>query len=135
MTNVVANNELKMWLIVRQDLNMPAGKLAAQAGHGFMNAAFALLAKSDPSNFDCEPTRRLREYMSGSHPKIVVRVKDERELTRAYDEASEANLSPVIIIDEGRTVFGEPTPTVVCVGPCYKEELPKFIQRLQLYKD
>lgn len=113
-------DELKIWIVVRNDLKMPTGKLLAQAGHAVASAMVA----AGPE--------RVTEYMSHNQPKIAVKVKNLLALERAYKESQDAGLPCAFIVDEGRTVFGEPTPTVVGIGPCYYVDLPKFVQRLQL---
>lgn len=115
--------ELKMWLAVRTDLDMPPGKLAAQAGHGFTLAMLA--AQRDTPNM-------LFEYLGGSHTKIVVQIGAESGLRRIAQEAKEAGIPFALITDAGRTVFTEATPTVCAFGPARSDELPSFLKRLRL---
>ena len=65
--------ELKMWIAVRADLNMPIGKLAAQVGHGVASTLMAAL-KADPQN--------VADYMANSQAKIAVKVNSESELSK-----------------------------------------------------
>jgi PTH2 family peptidyl-tRNA hydrolase len=116
-------SELKMWLAVRCDLNMPPGKLAAQAGHAFGSALLSAF-QSDP---EC-----VRLYQEHAMPKIVVGVRNEAELQRVAEEARSAGILCYMVTDAGRTVFSEPTQTVCAVGPCYRGDLPAFIRRLRL---
>ena len=115
--------ELKMWLVVRKDLEIPPGKLAAQAGHGFLSAYLEALTKNIDTN----------SYITHSQPKIVVSCKNELALSRSFAECVDLKLPCCLVIDEGRTVFFEPTKTVMAVGPCKFDELPKYVQKLQLY--
>lgn len=118
--------ELKMWLVVRGDLDIPKGKLAAQAGHGFCTAMYQLM-QTKPEV--------VVEYFEQNQPKITVVAKNLAALERVYSECFDALLPVSFIKDEGRTVFSEPTVTVVGIGPCYRDELPKYVQRLQIMKD
>lgn len=117
--------ELKMWLIVRSDIDIPAAKLAVQAGHGFCTTMMKAFV---------ERKEILVEYMANSQPKIIVSAKNEVALGRAYSECIIKGIPSSIITDEGRTIFDGPTKTVVAVGPCYADDLPKYVKRMQLYK-
>ena len=112
--------ELKMWLLVREDLEISKGKLAGQSGHAFMSAILQV-------------SRDLVDrYLADNQPKIVVRVKNLDALLRSERECQEIGLNHALITDAGRTEFPEPTKTVMAVGPCYRDELPRYLQRLRL---
>lgn len=115
--------ELKMWLAVRKDLTMPPEKLAAQAGHAFSETLMAAR--------DAEPDV-VAAYRATSHAKIVVWARNLVELERVRVEAIAAGIPCVLIVDEGRTVFGGPTATVCAFGPRFKADLPPFLNRLRL---
>jgi PTH2 family peptidyl-tRNA hydrolase len=118
--------ELRMWLVVRTDIDMPRPKFGAQSGHGF-GACLWLAAKERPEIAN--------EYMSSpAQAKICLAAKNLNALERVFREARDAGLPAVIVRDHARTHFAEPTYTVSCVGPCRRYELPKFIQKLQLLK-
>lgn len=116
-----AKSELRVWLAIRTDLDMPVGKIAVQAGHGFT----AVL-------FDCDAAL-LADYRRGSQVKVAVKVGSLAELSRVGEEAARAGIPHMIIKDEGRTVFGEPTETVCAFGPAFPEDLPPFLKRLRLF--
>lgn len=120
---VRVTDELKIWIAVRRDLNMPAGKLAAQVGHGVANAIWY------------GPQATVAAYMETSQAKIVVGVKDEADLFAVDREAQSAGLPTYFICDRGRTVFKEPTYTVAAIGPTTREALPSRIKRLRLLTD
>lgn len=122
-----ANDELKAWLVVRDDLpEMGRGKLAVQSGHAFVLLS-ELAREQDPEGW--------RRYLADSMPKIAVKVPNAAGLERAQREAEQAGIPVVSIVDEGRTCFAEPTLTVAAFGPCRRSRLPKFLARLQLLKD
>jgi peptidyl-tRNA hydrolase len=115
-------NELRIWCAVRTDLDIPIGKFGTQTGHAFVAALWAA------------PEEIAREYMSeAGQAKIVVRVKNEFQLLKAYEACKAAGLTAVLVRDAGRTVFPEPTYTTMAVGPCRMADLPKSVGRLQLY--
>lgn len=123
-------DELKMWLVVRTDIDLPKGKLAAQAGHGFASAIINALQKDADDR-----TSIVSDYFNMSQPKIVVGTKNEESLKKIQKECDELGIPNALITDEGRTVFSEPTITVLGIGPCYRNTLPKSVNRLQLLKD
>ncbi len=115
------HNELRLYCVMRADLEAPIGKLMAQAGHAFVGCVANL------------ESTKFQEYInSGVQSKIVLRAKNERELLKAKAVCDEAGIPFYLVTDAGRTVFPEPTVTCLGVGPIQKWQLPKFIQRLQL---
>lgn len=115
--------EKKMWILVRTDIKMLVEKAMPQAGHGFLVSWVRGLFQN--------PVVALG-YLNEAQPKISVRIKNESDLLKAYSLCQEANLPSVLIMDAARTFFPEPTYTVVCVGPCLRSDLPKFVKNLQL---
>lgn len=115
------SKELRIWVAVRRDLNMPAGKMAAQVAHAATSAVWL----GEPSV--------TRAYMDNSQAKIVVSVADEKELFAVYAVAIDAGLPAHLVTDAGLTVFNGPTPTVVSIGPAVRESLPAKVRRLRLW--
>lgn len=125
-----APEELKMWVVIRTDIAMPLGKLAAQVGHAFY-------AMSDEMWFGDVPKAKWHDYKAyrtGSNAKIAVRADTEAMLLRIHKEAQEAGIPSHLVLDAGRTVFAEPTYTVCAFGPARRSELPPFLRRLRLYE-
>lgn len=114
------DDELKIWIAVRRDLNMPAGKLVAQAGH----AAASAIWQGEKLLVDA--------YMAAAQPKIAVSVKDEAELLAIVAAAREASIPAHAILDAGRTIFTTPTYTVAAIGPARRADLPPKVRRLRL---
>jgi PTH2 family peptidyl-tRNA hydrolase len=114
-------SELRMWVAVRVDINMPIGKLCAQVGHGFLLAITRAIPEIAHSYID-----------SGSMTKITVKVNSEDELKAVEAAAKEAGIPCAFIVDAGRTVFNEPTPTVCAFGPCFRDDLPPLLKSLSL---
>lgn len=120
--------ELKMWLVVRKDLDIPKGKLAGQSGHAFEGLTASLFASE-------ELARLYQEYRAHNTPKIVVYCKNLAALDRAESECIAAGIPVYRVTDAGRTVFPEPTQTVMALGPALRTSLPKFVAGFQLMKD
>jgi Uncharacterized conserved protein len=112
--------ELKMWAVVRRDLGMEGGKLVPQAGHAFLDCAL----QADPDV--------LAEYQETSKSKIALRVKSEGQLLRLHTLCAALGLNTYLVRDAGRTVFPEPTYTMFAVGPCYRHQLPRQVDKLPM---
>lgn len=140
-------NDAKQVILIRKDLQMPAGKLGAQVAHASL-ACILQMGKWDWDYKDTEETAIQREFsitvddgspvhdwMTKSFPKITLEVKNEAQLKRYYDEAVAAGLPASWIVDAGRTVFnGVPTPTCVGIGPASREAIDAITKRLRVYQ-
>ncbi|MDD9954047.1 MAG: peptidyl-tRNA hydrolase Pth2 [Candidatus Woesearchaeota archaeon] len=108
----------KQVLLIRADLKLPKGKAAAQCAHAAVEAA---LKSSDTAAWR-------QEGMA----KIVLKVADERELLRYFQDAKDAGLPCCLITDAGRTVIAPGTKTCVGVGPAPEEALDALFAELKL---
>ena len=99
--------ESKMVIVMRNDLKMSKGKIAAQAAHAAVNCAFAS-KKKDPKNFD--------KWMSEGQKKVVVKVNSEKELFEIKSIADAAGLINSVITDAGRTEIAPGTVTCLGIG-------------------
>lgn len=104
MTNYQQTN-YKQVILLRQDLKLPRGKLAGQAAHASVDAVL----KSDK--------KKVNAWLEQGMPKIVLKVKDERELLEYHRQAKAAGLVAVVIADAGKTVLTSGTKTAVGIGP------------------
>lgn len=104
---------LKQVIIVRRDLNMRKGKLAAQVAHASTTITVEALAGSKGSW-----TNKVLNWFNTSQAKIVVGVDSEQELIDLYLRALDQGLITVLITDYGYTEFhGVPTKTCCAIGP------------------
>ncbi len=103
-----------VWLFVREDAEIPYGKLAAQAGHGLWGAVAPVLEGA-----------AVQAWHAAGAPVVVREVPDLQAMERVFGDARAAGLPSSFVIDAGRTVFGKPTPTVVGIGPCAMDCLPE----------
>lgn len=102
----------KLVIVVRTDLDMGRGKLAAQVGHAAVAATLAALG-----------TVRLRDWLVDGQPKVVLRVAGEEELAGVEAAARRAGLATEVIRDAGRTQVAAGTATCLAVGPAPVEEI------------
>lgn len=125
--------EHKQVLVIRKDLNMRKGKIAAQAAHASMGAILnlshrvedELIIKLDEA---CEP------WLMGRFKKICVYVNSEEELLEIYNKAKENGVNASLIQDAGLTEFGGiKTYTAVGVGPDREDRIDLITNALPLY--
>lgn len=120
---------MRLYAIVRRDLSMPIGKLAAQAGHAFTDTLTASRAKS---------FRRYAAYTRDQPgTKIVLYAENEEEL-RSIQHKVGNTVPTALIIDSGHVLLphfdGSAVVTALGIGPCSKEEGAKFLGTLPLVR-
>ena len=121
----------KQVILMRADLKMRKGKIAAQAGH----ASMAFLTKQlEGDNTNLVITDEDREWLNNSFTKICLQVNSEEELDEFYFKALDAGLMVHLVTDNGRTEFGGiPTKTCLAIGPHYSEKIDEITSELKLY--
>jgi PTH2 family peptidyl-tRNA hydrolase len=128
----------KQIIVVRKDLNMRKGKLAAQVAHAsmsFITRRFEFFPSKYSGNYhqDIVVNDVEKEWLENSFTKICVSVDSEQELDEIYNKAKEAGLETHLITDNGKTEFhGIPTKTCVALGPDYSEKLDPITGHLKL---
>jgi peptidyl-tRNA hydrolase, PTH2 family len=115
---------LRMYVIVRTDIDIPTGKLGGQAGHAFLNAFFKCEAMF--------PDRAEVYKNDDLQSKIILNGKNLNNIMTIHHSCLELNIPSVIVRDAGLTVFKEPTITCIGIGPIEKTDTPKMISKLRL---
>lgn len=110
----------KQVILIRQDLKLPKGKAAAQVAHASVEAVL----KSDP--------KMVKAWRNEGMAKIVLKVKDEKELIKYFQQAKEDGFTVSLITDAGRTVIAPGTKTCAAIGPDEEEEVNKITAELSL---
>jgi PTH2 family peptidyl-tRNA hydrolase len=106
---------IKQVIVVRRDLNMRKGKLAAQVAHASMKVFFDRFVK-DPDNpilgvieeytsYHLLVTGDEAEWIQGIFTKICVSVDSEEQLLSIRDAAAKKALPYALIQDSGLTEF------------------------------
>lgn len=110
--------DVKQVLVLRTDLNMRKGKMAAQAAHASMKVFFDRRAGSAPDRLEVALWPEAAEWVAGAFTKIVVGCASQDELLALEAKTREAGLPCALVIDAGATEFhGVPTPTALAIGP------------------
>jgi len=135
------SEEIKQVIVVRKDLKMRKGKIAAQSAHASMKVFFDNITVMDidagvENQYYCviqNITEDMRDWMEGLFTKVVVSCNSEEELNELYREAEKRNLPCSYIVDSGLTEFhGVKTPTCIAIGPAKSEEINKITGNLKL---
>ncbi len=123
----------KQIIIVRKDLDMPPGKLAAQVAHASMAPILKQCENHGLSmSLDLIKYQDTKEWIFGIFRKIVLYVKSEEALLKKYHELEDAGFNVSLIQDAGYTVFGEPTYTCIGIAPEKSSKIDPYVKRLQL---
>jgi len=125
--------ESKQMLIVRKDLNMRKGKIAAQCAHASMKAVLDQMVSKDSKMVLDLKDEALKSWIDGKFTKICVSVDSEKELHEIFGNAKSAGLTCSMITDAGLTEFGGvPTKTCCAIGPNWAEDIDKITGHLKL---
>ena len=109
---------MKQVILVRSDLKMGLGKLSSQVAHASLEAAL----KSD----------KLKEWKNKGTKKVILKVKDEKELLYYYELAKKNKITNALIKDAAKTFFKEPTITCLAIGPEKEEKIDKITKELKM---
>lgn len=136
----------KMMIVMRRDLKMRKGKIAAQAGHACIDAVLTALRKEDRLQ-DLELTSEgmclknagreatpLSDWFCYGCAKVCVYVDSEEALLAIADKAREMGVIASVITDAGMTEFhGVPTKTCLALEPLPTEIADRLTGGLPLY--
>ncbi|KAL8741078.1 MAG: hypothetical protein Q9184_008427 [Pyrenodesmia sp. 2 TL-2023] len=119
--------ECKLVLVVRTDLGMGKGKIAAQCSHATL-ACYRALSNIFPKALN--PV--LKQWERMGQAKVVVQAKDEEQLETLQAQALSLGLCAQIIHDAGRTQIASGSATVLGVGPGPKSVVDQVTGGLKL---
>jgi len=136
----------KMMIVMRRDLKMRKGKIAAQAGHACIEAILRALQKekciNDFEMIDGEMVLKnigkqntpLSDWFLYGCAKVCVYVDSEEELLDIAKKAEEKGIIAAVITDAGMTEFHEvPTKTCLALEPLPAEIANEITGALPLY--
>lgn len=121
--NAISTNN-KLVLVVRNDLGMTKGKIAAQCSHASVECYKAAM--------QYKPQMAKIWQLTGQR-KIVVSIGNgEKGLTELSNVAKSHKVLSCIISDAGATQLKAGTPTVIGIGPDSSEIIDKITGHLKL---
>jgi PTH2 family peptidyl-tRNA hydrolase len=112
----------KMVIVVRSDLNMSPGKIAAQCVHAALRAV-----KLSNQAF-------VRTWESQGEPVIALAIEDDAKLEAILLQAVNAGLVVGVQHDAGRTEVEPDTRTCAAIGPALNSKINAITGRLRLLK-
>lgn len=122
--------EVRMVLVVRQDLKMGKGKAAAQCCH----ATLALYKKiTNPNSAAFNPDMVKRWEWGNGQAKITLQVPNQEEMDILFAQAMSMGVNVTIVHDAGRTQIAAGSATVLGLGPATKAVLDEITGELKLY--
>ncbi|XP_003227320.1 peptidyl-tRNA hydrolase 2, mitochondrial [Anolis carolinensis] len=118
------SGEFKMVVVVRNDLKMGKGKVAAQCSHAAVSA-YKQLQRRSPE--------LLKQWEYCGQPKVVLKAPDEEALVQLLGEAKRLGLTVSLIQDAGRTQIAPGSRTVLGIGPGPAGIVDQVSGHLKLY--
>jgi PTH2 family peptidyl-tRNA hydrolase len=115
--------EFKQVIIVRRDISMGTGKIAAQVAHA------AVMGAEKVKVFRRE---WFNSWFDRGQAKVVVKVKNIEELMFVRERAEELNLPVVQVRDSGLTQIPAGTITCIGIGPAPSQLIDKVTVELKL---
>ncbi|OQS04825.1 peptidyl-tRNA hydrolase [Thraustotheca clavata] len=113
----------KMVLVVRNDLKMGKGKIAAQCGHATLGA-YKRAVKRTPQALEC--------WEALGQAKVALKVETEADMLELAARAKELGLVHYVVVDAGRTQIAPDTKTVLAVGPAPNGDIDNLTGHLKL---
>lgn len=111
---------MKQAIVVRTDLKMGKGKIAAQSCH----ACLSSYKKTD--------SRIRRKWELTGQKKVVLKVSSEEDLLKIFAKAKNTSVSCALITDAGHTQVEPSTRTCVGIGPASDDEIDELTGDLKL---
>ncbi|MCM2325484.1 MAG: peptidyl-tRNA hydrolase Pth2 [Candidatus Woesearchaeota archaeon] len=111
---------LKQVILIRDDLKLPKGKMAAQAAHASVEAV--LRSEKD----------KVKEWRMEGMGKIALKVENKTELYRYLQLAKDNDLVCALITDAGKTVIAPGTETCLAIGPDDEDKIDELTGKLKL---
>ncbi|KAK3837266.1 MAG: peptidyl-tRNA hydrolase PTH2-domain-containing protein [Linnemannia elongata] len=116
--------EYKMVLVIRTDLNMGKGKAAAQCCHATL-ANYKELSKKSP--------KTLSRWEYFGQAKVTLKVDNEEDMLMLQAQAMSIGLAAHSIRDAGRTQIAAGSRTVLAIGPGPISVVNSITGKLKLY--
>ncbi len=119
----ISTSRIKQVILIRKDLAMGIGKIAAQASHASLESYLETL-RVYPSIAE--------KWLEEGQTKIVLKVKDKNEVSVIKKRLKDAKIPFKAVKDAGQTQVLPGTETAVGIGPYYEKELDKITGDLPL---
>lgn len=111
----------KQAVVVRTDLGMGTGKLAAQVAHASLSA------------YEDADGKTRRAWKGEGQKKVVLKGSGESQIFELADRAERERLPHAVIRDAGHTQLDPGTVTALAVGPGEESVVDRVTGELSLY--
>ncbi len=113
---------MKQVIVMRGDLQISRGKIAAQACHASLGA------------YKRADKKVIQKWEAEGGKKVVVKVKDLEELFQIQEMVKATDIPYFLVRDAGHTELPQSTITCLGIGPDEDEKIDKLTQDLKLLK-
>jgi PTH2 family peptidyl-tRNA hydrolase len=122
-------HDLRLYAVLRSDIQMSTGKSIAQAGHAFTSSLLESLSVNDPRG---QIYARLKPGT-----KITLTGGSERDIILLKERIEATGIPCFLVVDSGHVELpdfdGTPTITALGIGPCTRKDVPRALSRLKLW--
>jgi PTH2 family peptidyl-tRNA hydrolase len=113
----------KQVILVRKDLKLGAGKIAAQVAHAAIGSMNKVL-KADEEI--------IKKWEDEGSRKVVLKVKDMREMKDIENAVKKEKIPYFIVRDAGCTQVKPGTITALSIGPVEENRIDRITEKLKL---
>ena len=121
------NSDLKMVFLVRLDLKMGAGKIAAQVAHAAIGLYDDIMNGDDEYHIEA-----LNYWNTFGAKKIVLKCDNYETMKQVAIQAKQNQLPFILISDAGHTQIPAGSVTVLGIGPDSSEKINKLTGNFKL---
>ena len=114
---------MKQVIVMRKDLQLGKGKLAAHAAHASISAYRNALESHKAE---------VRDWIASGEKKVVVCVNSESEILELFEKVKRAKLPCALIRDAGLTQISPGTITALGIGPADEDKIDNVTGELKL---
>jgi len=120
MEKIFGSGDFKQVILVRTDLKLPKGKMAVQVAHASVDCVLHSVRG------------KVMRWRRQGGKKIVLKVRDQKELTSYFQEAKDAGLKAKLITDAGLTTVEPGTTTCCGIGPDISTKIDEITKDLKM---
>ncbi|MDH5806437.1 MAG: peptidyl-tRNA hydrolase Pth2 [candidate division WOR-3 bacterium] len=113
----------KQAIIVRKDIKMSKGKIAAQVAHAAISSYIETMNKKP---------NWAEEWLIEGQKKVILKVESLEELMEIKNKVEKEGLPNSLISDAGLTELEPGTITCLGIGPAPSSEINKIVGHLKL---
>lgn len=129
LVDISEDQTLRLYSVIRSDLEMSPGKIASQAGHAYLGAYLASVAAVDPYR-----AQALDYGLLTPGTKVCLVASGKKLMSvRAYCQS--AGIPHFLVVDSGCPNFygGDPIVTALGIGPLSRKQAKPVVGKLRLH--